>query len=112
MNDSRKQTHLGRSGIGTFTSKTDVTLILSASSAAQMSGVNDDCYIHYYIQQQTPQSLNQDILVLKSYYLNSTNISNVTVFCCILDQIMQACWAEQNSLKKQKKKLLFKDFDW
>ncbi len=22
------------------------------SSAAQMSGVNDDCYIHYYIQEQ------------------------------------------------------------
>ncbi len=29
--------------------KTKVTLS-SASSAAQMSGVNDDCYIHYYIQ--------------------------------------------------------------
>ncbi len=24
----------------------------SASSAAQMSGVNSDCYVHYYIQQQ------------------------------------------------------------
>ncbi len=37
-------------GIGTFPSKPKVTLI--KSSAAQISGVNDDCFIHYYIQQQ------------------------------------------------------------
>ncbi len=43
-------------GSRTKQSRTD---LYSASSVAQMLRVNDDCYVHYYIQQKkTPQSLN------------------------------------------------------
>ncbi len=40
--------HLGRSGAQSLHKQTQST----ASSAAQMSEVNNDCYVHYYIQQQ------------------------------------------------------------
>ncbi len=33
------------------------------SSTTQISGVNDDYYVHYYINNKTPQSLNQRHLV-------------------------------------------------
>ncbi len=38
--------HLGRSRPHSFQKQT------KSSSAAQMMGVNDDCYVNYYIQQQ------------------------------------------------------------
>ncbi len=56
MNDSCEQTHLGRCGKGAFLVQFVCFLEKkltksSASSVAQMSGVNDKCYVHYYIQQ-------------------------------------------------------------
>ncbi len=66
--------HLGRSE-GVFTSKKNQS---SASSVAPISGVNDDCYVHYYIQQHNTPIGNR--------------LGDIPVYTCSGVKTMAGCW--------------------